>query len=606
MSFRDRSTPLLERGFSLIPLNPREKRPVVGLGANSRTQNPDLINAWALLYPDSNVGICSDDRVTILESDDAPRLRRILANMGVALPETLTGGSRADRPHWFYLRTPECGEDCLTVPGLFEFRNKNQYVAAPGSIHPDGHEYRFWNDAEMVPLPASAIDALRQLAAGYSGQARSEHIQPGPYTAFRNAYLANLNPADLLNLPGIEVSEGERHYTLMSLAGLLHNSERSAEEIAEILRDVQATYFDGGKADEEIRRISEYAIQQEPCEFEPAAMPSHALGLRVFDSAQSLEKWVAANMDNFSVDWELFDAKDLPDQAVLVHLNDSPLIRTETVSEVFAYRGLGKSMFVGSLIRILVKGGEFLGFTSTGGYRVLLVDGELPEKLLQSRLRALVGSRTSGLFRVRSLAQAPKSHMPALANPAVQDEFISNLKSWRPDIIIFDTRTAVFKHDTNDQAQLLAVNEFLIRLRAQGFAVVLTHHAGKNGTQRGRTDNDDITDLIIQLKQRPGWTPGSGLEFSLAFEKVRYGDHLEGFDAKWTKGAGWERLTDSDNVIVDALLKGGSVNKVAREFKVGNSKVADIKRKAEANGIEFPENKPGPKKSLTPDTDVVK
>ena len=126
-----------------------------------------------------------------------------------------------------------------------------------------------------------------------------------------------------------------------------------------------------------------------------------------------------------------------------------------------------------------------------------------------------------------------------------------------------------------------------MRLRAEGFAVIMTHHAGKNGTQRGRTDNDDITDLIVQLKARDGWTPGDGLEFALGLEKVRYGDRLEGFEAKWSVAGGWERLALSDNAVVQALMEGKGIGKVAKEFAIGVAKVQKIREQAKANGVEF-------------------
>jgi hypothetical protein len=221
MNFLERATALVNRGFSVIPLTPRGKTPLVG--ATGRTNNAQLLEAWGQLYPEANVGVCADENITILESDDAPRLRSLLKQMDVDIPLTLTGGSRENRPHWFYLRTPECGDSCLVVPGLFEFRNFNQYVAGPGSVHPDGHEYKFWNNSAITPISTQLLDALRQLAAGYKGEARSEHIQPGPYVALRNAYLEHLDPADLLTIKDLAVDEGERHYTLMSLAGLLHD-----------------------------------------------------------------------------------------------------------------------------------------------------------------------------------------------------------------------------------------------------------------------------------------------------------------------------------------------------------------------------------------------
>jgi len=563
-TFAARAHALVERGFSVIPIAPRDKKPA-GPGATARTRNADVIRAWAQQWPDANVAVCADDRITILESDDAPRFRAILANIGVTLPVTSTGGAREDRPHWFYKRTPECGDECLQVPGLFEFRNVNQYVVGPGSVHPEGHLYRFWNDAPIVELPTDVLNALRELAAGYAGEATCEHIRPGAYAALREAYLRRLDPADLLTVEGLDIGEGERHYTLQSLAGLLHDGERTAEDIAEILRDVRDTYFTEGKADTEIESIAGWTVRQDPTELEPYDLPSFSFGSIIFKSAEAQEEWIKNNIDAFSDGWEYMAVEELPEQRELAHLNNVPLLREETINEVFAYRGLGKSMFVGSLIKILTTGGEFLGIRSSGGNRVLLVDGELPKRLLQSRLRSLVGKQTGGLFRVRSLAKVKNGYMPALADRGVQEQFVAALKGWRPSVIIFDTRTAIFQHDTNDAEQLMLVNQFLIRLRAEGYTVILTHHAGKNGSQRGRTDNDDPLDLIIQLNKRDGWTP-------------------EGFDARYTAESGWERLEPSENRIVQSLLEGTSINRVARDLKIGVRRVMDAKALAEKNG----------------------
>lgn len=292
-NFLSRATSLVDRGFSVIPLEPRGKKPV-GLGTTSRTNNIEIVKAWASQFPEgANVGVCSDENITILESDDAKQLRAKLTDMGVTLPETLTGGASENRPHWFFKRPANCGDDCVTVPGLFEWRHRNQYVVGPGSIHPNGSEYRFWNDAPIVELPADVISALRGLAAGYSGEAKSEHIQPGPYVALRAAYLQRLDPAGLLGIDGIEVSEGERHYLLMSLAGLLHDGERSAEDIAEILTQVQDEYFAEGKSEYEISSIAGYAVRREPAVIEPRELPTFAIGTKVFNSAEAKAEYAA-------------------------------------------------------------------------------------------------------------------------------------------------------------------------------------------------------------------------------------------------------------------------------------------------------------------------
>jgi hypothetical protein len=46
------------------------------------------------------------------------------------------------------------------VGGLFEFRNYNQYVVAPGSVHPLGLTYRWLNDAPIIEMPDWLVDVI--------------------------------------------------------------------------------------------------------------------------------------------------------------------------------------------------------------------------------------------------------------------------------------------------------------------------------------------------------------------------------------------------------------------------------------------------------------
>src|SRR4051794_15370598 len=132
VNFLDRATPLIERGFSVLPLASRDKAPVPGLGATSATSNADIIEHWAAQYPDANVGIASDANFTLLETDDETRFRSLVRmTTGRELPETLQLGSgRPNRSCWVFKRSAVCGNDCLELPSVFEFRNRNQYVTA--------------------------------------------------------------------------------------------------------------------------------------------------------------------------------------------------------------------------------------------------------------------------------------------------------------------------------------------------------------------------------------------------------------------------------------------------------------------------------------------
>ena len=198
---------------------------------------------------------------------------------------------------------------------------------------------------------------------------------------------------------------------------------------------------------------------------------------------------------------------------------------------------------------MLTQGGEFLRFRSEGGFRTVLVDGELPAVQLQERLREFSGT-PKGLLKILSpeLMPNPKA-FPVLSDPVQQAAFIKQIEAFSPRVLIFDTLTRIFKFDTNDPDAWIVVNDFLLDLRFRGYCVILIHHAGKNGTQRGRTDGDDNLDMTVQLEPRYGWQPGDGLQFKWRYEKVRHGGHLPEFEAEY------QAETRSWQVVQDGRLK---------------------------------------------------
>jgi putative DNA primase/helicase len=79
----------------------------------------------------------------------------------------------------------------------------------------------------------------------------------------------------------------------------------------------------------------------------------------------------------------------------------------------------------------------------------------------------------------------------------------------------------------NDAESWNEVAGWLLHLRSQGVAVVIIHHQGKNGLQRGTSKKEDILDTIIGLKRPPDYDPSDGLRVCLEFEKARNLDGSE-------------------------------------------------------------------------------
>ena len=323
-----------------------------------------------------------------------------------------------------------------------------------------------------------------------------------------------------------------------------------------------------------------HAMKGKPCEEPEPNVPEWHDGFRVFATQEAFDNRANPSPESQLpvVDW-FFDADDflreeLPPRAVLVEeLNGTPVLYEKSLNQVFAFRGLGKTMFVHGLVKILIHGGEFLRYKSTGGMRVLIADGELPDVQLQDRLMRSVGD-SSGLLKLMSPERMPGKIFPSLSERKWQIEFLRRIERLKPDVVVFDTLTGCFKFDTNDPDTWREVNGFLIELRIRGLCVILVHHAGKAGTQRGRTDGDDNLDLSIKLEAPKGWAPGDGLEIAVSYEKVRAGGRLSEFCAAYRENGKWELTQDETRQqALNMLMLGKSVRAVATALDMTPSSV---------------------------------
>lgn len=296
-TFAERAQNALNLGFSIIPIQPNGKGPVTklaGNGAASRTRNVDLINAWGTELPDGNIGVCADENITILESDDEEKFRRAVRDISKQmfggareLPETLTSQARENRPHWFFKNSAltKSREESPGVAGMYEWRHRNQYVVGPGSIHPSGSTYQLVNEVPIAEMPDWLVGVLDTMKKAYRGEtnAASTFVKVGPAGTLIDAYSSRYN-FDIEKMLAdesfrMEVQPGERHYFLMSMAGVLHDGDREEHEIMDLLLRLQEKYCIGAKGDEEVRRVASWIIKREPCAFGPAG---HWLGLTWF------------------------------------------------------------------------------------------------------------------------------------------------------------------------------------------------------------------------------------------------------------------------------------------------------------------------------------
>ena len=554
------ATALVKRDFSVIPIKSgRKYPPLTPNGTKNRTKNPDLIANWAARFPNANVALCADENFVILESDDEATFRKHIKELtGEELPPTLTSGATANRPHFIFRRGAVPSGVNLSAQGLFELRAHNEYVMGPGSIHPAGRRYQLREDRDPAVFPKWLFDALKTMHAAKQGErnAASAFIAPSGATQIKSLvleapYFGDYNALIADESVDISIPRSERHETLVSLAGALYSWQtvwradedgglvadevaRDEDEIFDLLCRIRHRFCEvpDEKDDEELLRMVRHAMKGTPCKEPEPNVPSWVDFPRVFATQEAFDNRPNPSPESQlpTVDWffdgDSFLLEELPPRLVLAEeLNGTPVFYAKSLNQIFAFRGLGKTMFVHGLVDILINGGEFLRYKSNGGMRVLLADGELPDVQLQDRVRRQIGD-SSRLLKLISPERLPGNTFPNLSERKWQVEFLKRIGMWTPDVIVFDTLSGSFKFDTNDADTWREVNGFLIELRILGLCVILVHHAGKAGTQRGRTDGDDNLDLSIKLEAPKGWAAGDGLEVAVSYERCGQGDDL--------------------------------------------------------------------------------
>ncbi len=73
----------------------------------------------------------------------------------------------------------------------------------------------------------------------------------------------------------------------------------------------------------------------------------------------------------------------------------------------------------------------------------------------------------------------------------------------------------------NEKDQWDEINQWLLKLRFLGVAVIMVHHAGKSGDQRGTSGREDNIDVSIHLKHPQDYKPSDGAVFDVEFKKSR-------------------------------------------------------------------------------------
>jgi putative DNA primase/helicase len=146
----------------------------------------------------------------------------------------------------------------------------------------------------------------------------------------------------------------------------------------------------------------------------------------------------------------------------------------------------------------------------------------------------------------------------------------------------------------NDSDAWSPIQQWLLRLRRRGMSVLIVHHAGKGGEQRGTSRREDVLDTSISLRRPGDYAATEGARFEVHIEKGRgiHGEHAKPFEANLDIRDGRAVWTMKDVEEVDrgriaALLAAGmTVRDVAEELGISKSMAHRLKQKIEQEAAE--------------------
>jgi len=175
----------------------------------------------------------------------------------------------------------------------------------------------------------------------------------------------------------------------------------------------------------------------------------------------------------------------------------APWLPEKGLVMVYSPRGVGKTLLGMTSAYAIAAGASFLGFKVEKPRKVLYIDGEMPAETMQERLAAIVAGFAQQppedeYFRIL-MADLSSNGLPDLATPDGQARIDAQVGD--AEVLFADNISTLVRTGKENEAEgWLPAQNWVLRHRRAGRAVVLLHHAGKGGAQRGTSRREDVLD----------------------------------------------------------------------------------------------------------------
>lgn len=236
------------RGWSVIPLWPREKRPLIPWAPYQHHRADEAeIRQWFRRWPRANLGIVTGAVSSLLVVDVDPGhggddSLEALEQAHGPLPDTIKATTGGGGLHVYFAHPGGLVHNKVGLVAGIDLRGDGGFVVAPPSVHPSGRSYAWLAPALAAPLPAPMPPWLLQLV-------RDRGYRPGHTLAHWRRLVKE----------GIQ--EGERNSSVASLAGHLFWHGVDPEVVLDLLLCWNARRCRPPLSDDEVARTVESILR---------------------------------------------------------------------------------------------------------------------------------------------------------------------------------------------------------------------------------------------------------------------------------------------------------------------------------------------------------
>jgi hypothetical protein len=540
------------------------KHPIAAGWQADATCDEKTIADWWARRPEANIGVITGKRsnLTVLDVDGAEgryTLAELEAKHG-PLPRTIRVTTGSGGEHIYFRHMPGVGNRVRFAPGL-DTRNDGGFVVGVGSANANG-TYQFVDGCSPKEIghhqtPAAPVWSL----GSANGNGNSANGSANRFTV------------------GDKIPKGKRNHTLYRLVRSLKAKGLDESAIKAAVAAENNAKCDPPLDDRELDEVIESGLSgKDRPDFEannttPGASTDDERPARIITVRELLELEVK------------------PREYVL-----DPILRSRETAMVYAWRGVGKTYFSLGAAYAIAAGDRIFSWTAPMPRRVVYIDGEMPIEVLKDRMAALIGGAATeppsdDYLRIIT-ADLQDGPLPNLASPGGQ-RFFEDLVADAEVVFIDSISTLCWGSKENDGDDWGPMQQWILRLRRQGKSVVLIHHEGKQGTQRGTSRREDVLDVSIRLAQPTDYSPEQGARFEVHFKKTRsaFGDAVKPFEALLAIRDGraeWQ-VRDLQDVMlhrVAALVNDGATEReIADDLGIPKTTVHRYKERAKSIGL---------------------